>query len=234
MEKNEVGTPQGGVISPLLANIYLHEFDRFWTEQRTVDGKLIRYADDFVILFKTREDAELGLKLVMDKLTEMGLRLNTEKTRVVDMSDGEEGFDFLGFHHRRLHSWKYGKPYTLKWPRRNAVTKFKRNIREKLASREILLWPTEEVVKSVNPFIRGWMNYFRYGNSAQIFSTLDSYVHERLALWWSKKHQRKGRCWTTHYRWSEHKRTGIQVMGGNVVYWSTLRMRKKEGHLKAV
>ena len=190
LKDNEVGTPQGGVISPLLANIYLHEFDKFWHTQTRMKGKLVRYADDFVILFASREDAELGLRLVNAKMTELGLKLNTEKTKIVDMRNSKEGFDFLGFHHRQMMSKKYRKMYTQKWPKKEAVKKLKQKIREVLGTRVILKLSLDEVVKRINPILRGWMNYFKFGNSTKIFSRIDSYVHERLAIWWSKKHQK--------------------------------------------
>jgi group II intron reverse transcriptase/maturase len=217
---NPVGTPQGGVISPLLANIYLHEFDKFWTEQTKVKGKLIRYADDFVILFSNREDAEFGRKLVEAKMAELNLKLNTEKTKIVDTRNGKEGFDFLGFHHRRLISWKYQKRYTQKWPKKEAIKKLKQKIKSKLATRAILKQSLEEVSKLVNPTIIGWMNYFKFGNSGRVFSQLDSYIHERFALWWSKKHQKRGRQWNTGLKWDEYKNSGIVILSGKITYWS--------------
>lgn len=220
--RNEIGTPQGGVISPLLANIYLHEFDKFWHTQTRVNGKLVRYADDFVILFATREDAELGMRLVIAKMTELNLNLNTEKTKIVNMREGKEGFDFLGFHHKQVMSWKYWKRYTHKIPKRTAVRKAKQKIRDILGTRAILKLTLEEVIKRVNPIIRGWMNYFKFGNSAKVFGDMDSYVHERLALWWSKKHQKSGRRWKTDFTWTKFRNSGITLMCGNVVYWSKL------------
>ncbi|MBU1941086.1 MAG: group II intron reverse transcriptase/maturase [Candidatus Thermoplasmatota archaeon] len=216
IKENQLGTPQGGVISPLLANIYLHEFDRFWAQQTQVKGKLIRYCDDFVILFASREDAELGQGLVKTKMAELHLKLNTEKTKIVDMRCGEEGFDFLGFHHRPVMSHRYKRRYTLKWPRKAAVNKIKWDIREKLETRVILKLSLEEVVKLLNPVLRGWMNYFKFGNSSKVFNQIDSYVHERLAIWWSKKHQRSGRRWKTDFTWMKHRESGVLVMNGNV------------------
>lgn len=221
IKENQIGTPQGGVISPLLANIYLHEFDKFWIQQTQVEGKLVRYCDDFVILFASREDAELGLELIKTKMAELNLELNTEKTRIVDMSGGKEGFDFLGFHHRRVISPRYEKRYTLKWPKKVAVNKLKQEIREILGVRAILNLSLEEVVaKLINPTLSGWMNYFKYGNSSKVFNQMDSYVHERLAIWWSKKHQKSGRRWKTDFTWKKHRESGVLVMNGNVQYWS--------------
>jgi len=134
IKENQKGTPQGGVISPLLANIYLHEFDKFWMQQTQVKGKLVRYCDDFVIMFPSKEDAELGLELVKAKMSELNLELNTEKTKIVDMRSGKEGFDFLGFHHRQVMSHGYKRRYTLKWPKKVAVSKIKQEIRQNLDS----------------------------------------------------------------------------------------------------
>lgn len=221
-EENLVGTPQGGVISPLLANIYLHEFDKFWTQQLRVKGKLVRYADDFVILFASRDDAEIGLQLVNAKMAELGLTLNAEKTKIADMRNGKEGFDFLGFHHRQSMSKKYRKRYTIKFPRKEAVKKLKHNVREMIGTRAILKLSLKEVIELINPSIRGWMNYFKFGNSSKIFNRMDSYIHERLALWWSKKHQKKGRRWKTDFTWEKFCKSGVVLMTGNVKYWSKL------------
>jgi len=219
-KESDMGTPQGGVISPLLANIYLHEFDKFWNQQIRVKGKLVRYADDFVIMFRTEKEAELGLKLVKAKMEELRLELNEDKTKIVDTRGGKEGFDFLGFHHRRNKSWKYKRYYTQKWPNNKSIKNLKTNIRNFLGQRAILNWSIDEVVKAINPVLRGWMNYFRFGNSANKFTQIDSYVHERLALWWSKKHQKTGRRWNSDFTWKKFINCGIQLLTGNVIYWS--------------
>jgi group II intron reverse transcriptase/maturase len=222
LQENEIGTPQGGVISPLLANIYLHEFDKFWTQQTKVKGKLIRFCDDFVILSTSKEDAEQGLKLVKEKLKELNLQLNAEKTSIVDMRESKEGFDFLGFHHRQVMSIKYKKHYTQKWPKKDAVKKLKQKVKTILGTRSILPFSLEDVIGLVNPVLRGWMNYFKYGNSTKAFSAIDSYVQRRLALWWSKKHGRSGARWKTDFTYQKYKQSGVVKMTGNIVYWSTL------------
>ncbi|MCK5030945.1 MAG: group II intron reverse transcriptase/maturase [Thermoplasmatales archaeon] len=215
-----MGTPQGGVISPLLANIYLHEFDKFWKRQNMVTGKLVRYADDFVILFRTIEDAEIGLLLVKAKLKDLGLELNEEKTKIVDTSGGEQGFDFLGFHHRRIESGKYKRYYTYKWPSDKSMKGVRTAVRNVLGKRATLNQNIGDVVKTLNPILRGWMNYFRYGNSERKFRLIDSYVQERLALWWSKKHQKSGRRWTNDSTYEVLERCDIWVLSGTVRYWS--------------
>jgi group II intron reverse transcriptase/maturase len=220
VKESEMGTPQGGAISPLLANIYLHELDKFWAQQSRIKGKLVRYADDFVILFRTEEEAEIGLELVKAKLEELGLELNEDKTKIVDTREGNGGFDFLGFHHRRVKSRKYKRYYTQKWPSNKSMKGIRTKIRDFLGNRAVLCWSTEDVVKGLNPILKGWMNYFRFGNSSKKFSQMDSYVHERMALWWSKKHQRVGRRWKDDFTWKEYTNCGIQLFSGNVRYWS--------------
>ena len=223
VKESDMGTPQGGVISPLLANIYLHEFDKFWAQQIRVKGKLVRYADDFVIMFRTQKEAELGLKLVKAKMEELGLELNEDKTKIVDTRGGKEGFDFLGFHFRRIKSGKYKKYYTQKWPSNKSMNNIRAKIRNILGPRAILNWSIDEVVKEINPILKGWMNYFKFGNSTRKFARIDNYVHERVALWWNKKHQRTGRGWYaifTGFTRNRFKNCGIQLMVGNVTYWS--------------
>lgn len=220
IQENKVGTPQGAVISPLLANIFLHEFDKFWTQQTDVNGKLIRFCDDFVILFATREDAERGLELVKAKLSELNLQLNPEKTGIVDMRNGNEGFDFLGFHIRQVWSKKYRKFYTQNRPKKDAMKELKQKITEIIGGRSKLLLGLEEMVKQINPVLRGWMNFFKFGNSSNTFNAIDRYVHQEMALWWRKKHGKKGRGWKEDYTYQKHKACGIVRMTGNVMYWS--------------
>jgi len=216
----DMGTPQGGVISPLLANIYLHEFDKYWMQQMAVKGQLIRYADDFVILFRTKEEAERGLQLVKTKLGELGLKLNERKTRTVEITKGKEGFDFLGFHHRMVVSKKYRDYFTQKWPSAKAMSSIRGTIKEILSKRSLLFRSQEEIVGMINPILRGWMNYFKHGNSAKKFAQIDGYVHERLALWWSKKHRKSGRRWTREFTRAVVRRCGVQILAGNIRYWS--------------
>jgi RNA-directed DNA polymerase len=230
----ELGTPQGGVISPLLANIYLHEFDRYWVTQTDVHGILVRYADDFVILFRSAPEARKGIELVKRKLAELDLELNETKSKLVDTRSGKRGFDFLGFYHRRVKSPKYEKYFLQKWPSTKSMKSIRSTVKELIGPRWTLKLSIDEVVSILNPRLRGWMNYFRFGNSSRKFSAVDMYVHERMALWWSKKHQKRGRGWTTNYTISVHVASGIQRLNGNIEYWEYYRMRKKEGHRKAV
>jgi group II intron reverse transcriptase/maturase len=173
----EVGSPQGGVISPLLANIYLHVLDMYWAEQDVFLGKLVRYADDSVVICKTRRHAERTLAKIKWIMTRIRLSLHPIKTRIVDM--GREGFDFLGFHFHKMKSKKTRKLAPYIWPGQKAM----RSVREKIhaiTTRKRLNNPPEEVVKYLNLVIRGWRNYFRIGNSTKKFQDLDRYVRMRL------------------------------------------------------
>jgi Group II intron, maturase-specific domain len=137
-------------------------------------------------------------------LDTLGLRLHPEKTRIVHLTRGAQGFDFLGFHHRVCKSWKYpGRWYLQKWPSKRAMASIRGKIRDRTDRRYSRL-PLEWAVEDLNPVIRGWGNYFRYGNSGQKFSHIDAYVNERLALLASAKHGRTGRNWVTRSTTSGH------------------------------
>lgn len=221
LDRNEIGILQGGVISPLLANIYLHEFDLFWNMQTGGRGKLIRYADDFVILCKSEKDAKIAMKLVKAKLRDLGLALNERKTRIVGMNGGREGFDFLGFHFRQKWSKKYRKRYTLYYPKKASVRKLKQRTKLLTGKRGMLRLSVVDMVRCLNPVLRGWMNYFKVGNSAKVFAEIDEYVHYRMALWWKKKHGKRpgGKCQCL-LSWGELKMFGLVSMSGNVLYLS--------------
>ena len=184
------GTPQGGVVSPLLANVYLHRLDREW--QRAGRGALCRYADDLVVLCATRQEAEWVLSKLTAILAEMGLEPKASKTRIVHLEEGGEGLDFLGFHHRwvRASSPQHRHvKFLARWPSNKAMARVRERVRQ-LTSRSRLGLPLEVIVGQLNQVLRGWAEYFRYGNSAQRFDKLQSYVRMRLALVIAKRHRR--------------------------------------------
>jgi RNA-directed DNA polymerase len=132
-------------------------------------------------------------------LASLGLRLHPEKTRIARLARGAEGFDFLGFHHRVRESWKHrGRWYLQKWPSPRAMTSIRGKIRER-TDRRLATRPLEQVVENLNPVLRGWGAYFRYGNSGQKFDTIDAYVNQRLAMLASTKHGLRGWNWATHF-----------------------------------
>ena len=177
------GTPQGGVISPLLANIFLHAFDMAWAEHGT--GDLVRYADDFVVLCSSRSQAEHAHRRAAALLGELGLDLHPDKTRVVDLREGREGFDFLGCHFRARMSGKvweqYGKVryYLHRWPSARSMKRARQRIRV-LTSRKHVGVDLPVIIGELNQFLRGWGNYFRTGNAAGKFRQLDRHVSWRL------------------------------------------------------
>lgn len=206
LEEGEVrspgtGTPQGGVISPLLANIYLHVLDMYWAERYACLGKLFRYADDFVIVCRTKGEAERALQVVQKVMTRLKLTLHPTKTRVVDM--GREGFDFLGFHFHKLKSKRTNKLLPYAWPSQKAMKAVRTRIHD-ITTRKRLSNPLEEVVKYLNKVIRGWRNYFRIGNSTERLQDLDRYVRQRLRQWLRSRKGARG-------RWSE--KAFVAVLG---------------------
>ena len=217
-EPSERGVPQGGVISPLLANVVLHELDRLWEERCRGLGQLVRYCDDLVILSRSEGQAREGLRRVGLILDRLGLRLHPDKTRVVGLADGRNGFDFLGFHCRKVESWrKPGRRFLWMWPGKRAMARIRERVKAITAPRPRLLEPLERLIAELNPVLRGWGAYFRVGNAGPQFAQIDSYVCERLALFLSKKRRRSGRHWRDSYTWEFFQRLSIYRLSGTIV-----------------
>ncbi len=179
------GTPQGGVISPLLSNIYLHVLDVLWTRHSAPLGTLVRYADDFVVLCRTKkacEQAEARIRVILARL---GLELHPEKTRRVELYDGKEGFDFLGCHlHKRMSGkiWERERRpvyFLNRWPSQRSMKRIRQRVKE-LTPRRRCHEDLRNVIADLNPVLRGWGNYFRTGNAAKRFNQVDGYVWRRL------------------------------------------------------
>jgi RNA-directed DNA polymerase len=196
------GTPQGGVISPLLANLYLHWFDvvfhREGGPRKEINARLIRYADDFVVLMRFRSyQTEEFIRSKLEKW--MGLILNKEKTKVVDLKKPGSSIDFLGFNLRYVRS-KYDSGQYLKVePKKKALAKAKDTIREML-SRKNNYKPTKQVVRELNSYLEGWAEYFSLGHPCNTFAKLDYFVAERLRRHLQKRSQRgykkrEGQTW---------------------------------------
>ena len=207
------GTPQGGVMSPLLANVYLHRLDRAW--ETSGRGVLVRYADDLVVLCRSREEANEALALLRDLLGELGLELKAEKTRIVHLTERGEGFDFLGFEHRWVRSGRYAHiQFLARWPSRRAMQQARGRIRE-LTGRSRLLEGPERIVQDVNRFLRGWAGYFRYGNTARQFTRITGYAAMRVLLWWAKRERLRRR--PRRHRFVLAGRLGLVQLDGWVV-----------------
>ena len=185
VRRTVAGTPQGGVISPLLSNIYLHVLDVLWTRHSAPLGTLVRYADDFVVMCRTKaacEQAEARVKVILARL---GLELHPDKTRRVELLDGKEGIDFLGCHLRKRMSgpiWERERKrlyFLHRWPSQRSMKRVRQRVKE-LTPRGRCHADLREVIADLNPLLRGWGEYFRTGNAATRFNQLDEYVYERL------------------------------------------------------
>jgi group II intron reverse transcriptase/maturase len=219
-----VGTPQGGVISPLLANIYLHVLDRVWEDRCAHLGTLVRYADDLVVLCQTRTAVEEARRCVSTVLTRLGLELHAEKTRLVDLSQGREGFDFLGCHLRKRMSgpvWKqsHRRVYFLhRGPSQRAMRQVRRRVRE-LTPKSCCHEDLRSVIQRINPVLRGWGQYFRTGNAATRFIQLDWWVEERLRRLLLKRHgSRLAAGRVTTWNRSFFEALGLYRLRGTVQY----------------
>jgi len=221
------GTPQGGVISPLLSNIYLHVLDVLWTRHSAPLGTLVRYADDFVVMCRTKKEcaeAEARIRVILARL---GLELHPDKTRRVELYDGKEGFDFLGCHlHKRMSGliWEREerKLYFLqRWPSRRAMQHIRQRVKE-LTPRGRCHADLRDVIADLNPVLRGWGNYFKTGNAAACFNQIDSYVWRRLRTLRVKRkgrHLKPGEAgrWTRQSFWN----LGLHRLRGTVQYPET-------------
>jgi len=177
------GTPQGGVISPLLSNIYLHAFDRAFSERGI--GELVRYADDFVVLCRSEREANVALESVGEILAGLGLELHPDKTKVADLREGREGFDFLGWHFRarvsgRLLERGIRRCYLQRWPAQRSMKRLRAKVKARTGRNRAGITDVREVIAEINPILRGWGNYFRTGNAADKFRQIDRYVAWRL------------------------------------------------------
>ena len=219
VRREVTGTPQGSVISPLMCNIYLHRIDRVW--QVREHGMLVRFADDLVVMCKTREQAEAALTQLRTVLAELGLQPKEAKTRIVCLQVGGAGFDFLGFHHRliRVASRRdRGRSVTFlaRWPADRAMRQARDRIRE-LTRRSRLLLPNEVIVEDINRFLRGWAAYFRFGNSAVRFEKIMHHVWTRMALVIARRHKRSRRYGWSVLAYQSPDHLGLISLSGTVI-----------------
>jgi RNA-directed DNA polymerase len=181
------GTPQGAVISPLLANVYLHPLDR---QMKQNDYRMVRYADDFVVLCRTAEQAQAALEEVKSWVEQNGLRLNEDKTHVGDCRQAGQGFEFLGYRFEAGRRWVRSKSFTAL--RERIRIKTKRTRGESLA----------KIIADLNPMLRGWFNYFKQAHP-RVHELMDGFTRRRLRAL-LRKHEKRpgmGRCLDDHLRW---------------------------------
>ncbi|OBI14223.1 group II intron reverse transcriptase/maturase [Mycobacterium sp. E2327] len=222
VSRTVAGTPQGGVISPLLANIYLHVLDTELTKRDV--GELVRYADDGVVLCRSAAQAERALAAVGEILASLGLRAHPDKTKVVDLREGREGLDFLGCHFRARMSgrlWEQRRIvryYLHRWPSQTAMARLRAKVRERTGRNRVGI-DIRDVIAGLNPVLRGWGNYFRTGNAGLKFIQIDRYVAWRLKRLLLKKRGRNLRPgqadqWTRP--WFEQH--GLYRLSGTIRY----------------
>ena len=219
------GTPQGGVISPLLSNIYLHALDATWERRYAHLGTLVRYADDFVVMCDTKAACDEAEQRVREVLARLSLELHPDKTRQVDLSRGRQGFDFLGCHlHKRMSGSIWEKErrrvyFLQRWPSQRSMQRAQQRVKEHTGRNRNGVKDARVLIRELNPILRGWGNYFRTGNAARKFNQMDRYVGRRL---WSFMVKRKGRNLRPgeSERWTrEHfEHLGLHRLRGTVQY----------------
>ncbi len=188
------GSPQGAVISPLLSNIYLNPLDHEMAER---GYEMVRYADDFVILCRSREDSEAALHHVHTWTTRAGLTVHPTKTRIVNLNE-PGGFDFLGYHFERD---RRNPSRILRWPREKSQRKLKDTLRARTP--RLCGVSLRTIIVRLNPTLRGWYEYFRHTNVATVFPPLDGWLRRRLRRILLKRHRRSRHngLGTAHQRW---------------------------------
>lgn len=181
IEGSDLGSPQGGVISPLLANIYLDTLDRIWERRCRHLGTLVRYCDDFVVLCRTKAEADESLRRIGSILDRLSLKLHPDKTRIAELGLGKDGFTFLGCYLRVVLSRFKGHEYLFRWPSPRSMSRIRSRLRELTDRRRWAgMKDIRQVIEVLNPVLRGWGNYFRTGNASWKFQQVDRYVNQRL------------------------------------------------------
>lgn len=215
LEISELGTSQGSVISPLLANIYLNTLDRLWEKYGLNQGILVRYADDTVIICKNKKSANHALNLLKYIMEKLDLKLHPVKTKIINMWDGTEGFDFLGLHHRRFskinkRGYRYGETY--QYPSKKAMKKMKQTVKDNINQRYLLVKTEEDLIEIINPKIIGWRNYYRTRNDRKWMSAIDWYILCSFCRWNNKKRQQKRRLKGLYKTKIRLREKGLQLM----------------------
>lgn len=217
--ETEEGTPQGGVISPLLSNIYLNELDKEWREKHASWGELTRYADDWVIQCVSKKQAQVAKAKVKGILGRLGLELHLEKTRIVDVRWGRGGFNFLGHHLRKMPSYRFGGKFFLnRWPSQKSLKKVRERLREIIHRRRFGIKGIKKLVPEINQVLRGWREYFLSGNANLQFGKIEAYLWKKLQHFECKRRKRTAPYRSPRYDREWYKSLGIVPLVGTVRY----------------
>lgn len=219
LRASTMGTPQGGVISPLLANILLHRMDRLWEEKYGNLGTMVRYVDDLVILCRNAYQAQKAREILSGILAAMGLRMHPGKTRIVNLSWGKEGFEFLGHYLRKMPSYRFaGKYFLNRWPSQKSLKRLREKVKGVVHRGRNGVASIRVLVKELNPILRGWANYFRSGNATRQFAKIEKYVWERLARFECKRRKNTAPYWNSEYDYDWFRSLGIEPLVGTIRY----------------
>ncbi len=218
VKESLIGTPQGGVISPLLANILLHEMDKAWENQHSTLGVLIRYCDDFVVMAKSPRAIREARRRIEDLLEHLSLELHPDKTKLVDLSWGRGKIEFLGHTLKKIRSVRFqGKFFLNRWPSPKSMT----NLYRKLKAMTHYRRPVRNIramIPEINRLLQGWANYFRSGNASRKFGQVEKYLWQRLAIFTNRRqgHPRPHIGGVLGYEW--YRKLGIYRLVGTIRY----------------
>ena len=208
------------MISPLLANIYLDMLDQHWDHECKQLGVLVRYADDFVVMCKTESQVKEARREVESIMTNLGLKLHPEKTRLVDLRRGKEGFVFLGCTVRKRRSIQRNPRWHFmqRWPSAKAMKKIQNRVHELTVVRGNGAENVNEIITKLNPVLRGWGNYFRSGNADREFNELDEYVYRRITGWMDRRGGQRSRFQLNQWPHERLHEIGLRRLRGRVSY----------------
>jgi len=213
------GTPQGGVISPLLSNIFLDYLDSVWAAECSHLGELVRYADDFVVMSRTPSTSREALRRLHGIMQRLGLTLHPEKTKTVDLRRGRDSFVFLGCAIRKKRSI-LRRPdchFMQRWPSPRAMNRLRERLHDLTDARHAGA-DLRDIIASLNPVLRGWGQYFRSGTCDREFQKIDEYVYRRLRSWhWRRGGQRR-RCRSDQWPRERYHELGLHRLRGSVRY----------------
>lgn len=218
-KKTLLGTPQGGGISPLLSNVYLNQLDKQWEENNSTWGRLTRYADDFIVQCVSAKQAAIVKIKIASILKSLGLTPHPEKTRLVELRWGKEGFDFLGHHLRKMPSYRFaGKFFLNRWPSQRAMKSIYAKLKGIVNRRRFGVSNIRQLVPEINRVLAGWTNYFRSGNANRQFAKVERYLWFKLMRFECKRRLHQAPYRSAKYDRPWYLSLGITPLVGSIRY----------------